>query len=102
MSTITMPRLLASRPGARALLEPVASGEAEVTLDFSDLQSSAPSAIDEIVRVLIKERHATSVHVVAAPLRSVDLIKRFAKHHRALERFSFSGTRSPHVPTAER
>lgn len=65
-----------------------------VILDFQALHSTAPSAVDELVRVLFKELDVQAVHVEYAPRRATELMNRFARHYRASERISFSNTRN--------
>lgn len=92
--TLAMPRLLAGRPGARALIEDRLPNDAsDIVLDFSGVLSAAPSALDEIVKALMRERRVNSVHVISASARSMELIQRFAMHYRASDRLTFSGTR---------
>lgn len=91
---VRFPRLLASRPRAQEALAGVPLDAEHVRLDCQDLQSTAPSAMDEVVRSLAKERGVKGVHVVAATPRASDLIKRFAKHYRAMDCFHFSETRT--------
>lgn len=78
MIEVSLPRLVGTRPAVGHLLDeqhvPVdLSGERAVIL-CRDLVSGSASFADELVRVLLQERSADDLVLVAAPERFVELV----------------------------
>ena len=80
--TIEAPSRVGSREEARALLEslPRDLSSSEVLVDCSQIQASAPSFVDELVKILLVERNAARLHLSKAPARTQHYAERSARN----------------------
>lgn len=79
--TLKSPALVSSRPLARELadqLPSVLAGE-EVVVDFSEAQATAPSFVDELVKIVLVERSAATLRMVHVPERTAAYARRSAE-----------------------
>ena len=88
MPTLTAPKLVSSRNQARELTAglPANLADATVVVDCSALQASAPSFVDELVKVCLVERNGQSLVLVNAPDRTAELARRAASNRRVADR----------------
>jgi hypothetical protein len=83
VSALTLPRLVGGRSRAKEMLAPFPSDltGANVVLDCRDLLSAPPSFADELVRIVLAERHADSLEAIGAgPDFAGDLANAAAAH----------------------
>jgi len=89
-ATLLAPPLVSSRRQAQELLFGVPEDlrGAVIELVCSDLQSAAPSFLDELVRTVLVERHADRLVLTGARERTRTLATRAAVAHAVAERLS--------------
>jgi hypothetical protein len=92
MSTLTAPRLVSSRDQARELVLslPADLSDVAVVVDCSALKASTPSFVDELVKLVLVERHATRLIFQSAPDRTVELARRAATNREVVDRLQVS------------
>jgi hypothetical protein len=88
MSTLTAPKLVSSRDQARELTAGLAAelSDTVVMVDCTALQASTPSFVDELVKVVLVDRHADRLIIKGAPDRTVELARRAAQNRGVLGR----------------
>jgi hypothetical protein len=88
--TIETPPRVGSREQARSLLAtlPIDLSESEVQIDCSRVEASAPSFLDEMVKILLVEREAAQVRLLRAPQRTREYAERSARNRGVDARFS--------------
>jgi hypothetical protein len=87
--TIATPRRVGSREQARSLFStlPVDLSESEIHVDCSQVEASAPSFVDEMVKILLVERDAAQVRLLSAPPRTREYAERSARNRGVDARF---------------
>jgi hypothetical protein len=87
--TIATPRRVGSREQARSLFSalPVDLSESEIHIDCSLVEASAPSFVDEMVKILLVEREAAQVRLLSAPQRTREYAERSARNRGVDARF---------------
>ncbi len=80
--TIETPSRAGSRDQARALLEalPQDLSASEVLVDGSSVLASAPSFVDELVKIILVQRKAACLVLSQAPERTREYAERSAKN----------------------
>ncbi len=87
--TIETPRRVGSREQARSFLAtlPIDLSDSEIHIDCAQLEASAPSFIDEMVKILLVERSAAKVRLLRAPPRTREYAERSARNRGVDARF---------------
>jgi hypothetical protein len=80
--TIETPRRVGSREQARSLFStlPVDLSDSEIHIDCSQVEASAPSFVDEMVKILLVEREAAQVRLLRPPRRTREYAERSARN----------------------
>ena len=87
--TIATPSRVGSREQARSLFAtlPTDLSESEIHIDCSQVEASAPSFLDEMVKILLVEREAAQVRLLGAPPRTREYAERSARNRGVDARF---------------
>lgn len=92
LDTPVLPELASSRVQARTLLAnlPQSLEDAAVQVDCRSLLSSAPSFVDETVKIILVQRKAARLILNAAPPRLAQLAMRAATNHNVGDRLQIN------------
>jgi hypothetical protein len=97
VSTLQSPALVGSRDLAREFLRDLPSdlADAQVVINCANVEASAPSFVDEVVKVVLVERAASHLLFSHAPKRTAEYAQRSAVSRGVDDRLTVE-VRHPH------
>jgi hypothetical protein len=101
-AVVPVPRVSSSREQARSILEalpPDLSGNS-IQIDCNELAVGTPSFLDEVVKIILVERHADRLRLMNAPGRVAEHAKRAAAKHEVSDRLEIRAQDQAMIPLA--
>lgn len=97
MTMLTAPPLVSGRPRAQEFTAELAHDLSgiDVTIDWRAVQAAAPSFVDELVKAVLVERRARTLHFVEIPERSAAYARRSASRREVEDRLSITTRSNP-------
>lgn len=88
VTTLRPPALVSSRPLAREFTAELADdlNSGTVVVDCADIEASAPSFVDELVKIILVERGAKELRMVNVPSRTAAYANRSAQRRNVSDR----------------